>query len=129
VPDRCGPMLLTHDHAELHQTWMRDASTGKYHLDVFREPHDGDQWICRRDPSISMPYAKVIEIGEAGIPYLIPEAVLLFKAESKRPKDSGDFARVLPLLPDHRVARLWDWLIGTHPDHEWLVELAERNRE
>jgi hypothetical protein len=39
-----------------HQTWLRDAATGHYHLDVFREPHDGHSWICRRDHTIVLDY-------------------------------------------------------------------------
>jgi hypothetical protein len=35
-----------------HQTWARERATGKWRFDVFREPHDGDIWICRRDPRI-----------------------------------------------------------------------------
>ncbi|MFI1919114.1 hypothetical protein [Nocardia sp. NPDC020380] len=111
------------DQPELHQTWLRDISTGSYHLDVFREPHAGDQWICRRDPSITLPYAELIEIGDAGIPYVIPEVTLLFKAKAHRPKDNSDFARVIPLLPDHRITRLAEWLGRVHPGHEWLAAL------
>ncbi len=32
--------------AAVHQTWLRDPATGNYLVDVFREPHDGDTWIC-----------------------------------------------------------------------------------
>lgn len=118
------PYADAHRHPELSQTWMRDPSTGYYHLDVFREPHAGDQWIYRRDPSLTIPYSELIETGEAGIPYLIPEVALLFKAHANRPKDDGDFARVLPLLPDHRIARLSQWLTRFYPQHEWLAELT-----
>lgn len=32
--------------------------TGNYLLDVFREPHDGDTWVCRRDQTIRLPVAR-----------------------------------------------------------------------
>ncbi|WP_153409877.1 nucleotidyltransferase domain-containing protein [Nocardia macrotermitis] len=114
------------DHPELHQTWLRDPATGKYHLDVFREPHDGDRWICRRDNAITLPYTELIETGPGGVPYVIPEVVLLFKAKARRAKDDGDFARTLPLLSRHRVARLSEWLARVHPGHAWLAALAAR---
>ncbi|WP_225730546.1 MULTISPECIES: nucleotidyltransferase domain-containing protein [unclassified Nocardia] len=114
------------DHPELHQTWLRDPATGEYHLDVFREPHDGDRWICRRDNTITLPYAELIETGPAGIPYVIPEVALLFKARARRPKDDGDFARILPLLNDYRAARLSEWLTRLYPGHAWLPALARR---
>ncbi|APE34049.1 hypothetical protein BOX37_08740 [Nocardia mangyaensis] len=109
---------------ELHQTWLRDPFTGTYHLDVFREPHDGDTWICRRDPSITLPYSQLILTSSARIPYLIPEVVLLFKAKAHRPKDDTDFHRVLPLLPPTRLARLNTWLAKVHPGHPWLTRIA-----
>lgn len=120
---RVWPYADVADHPELHQTWLRDPATNRFHLDVFREPHDGDRWICRRDPSITLPFTELIEIGNAGIPYVIPEVTLLFKAKAHRPKDNSDFARVIPLLPDHRIARLAQWLDRVHPGHEWLAAL------
>jgi hypothetical protein len=49
--------------AAVHQTWIRDPATGNYLLDVFREPHDGDTWICRRDETIRLPYSDIIRSG------------------------------------------------------------------
>jgi hypothetical protein len=43
--------------AATHQTWLRDPATGNYLLDVFREPHDGDTWICRRTRQSGFPTA------------------------------------------------------------------------
>ncbi|MGH3130634.1 MAG: hypothetical protein ACRDNX_07440 [Gaiellaceae bacterium] len=51
-------------------------ATGLWRLDVFREPSDGDTWICRRDERIRLPYGEVIERTEDGIPYARPEIVL-----------------------------------------------------
>ena len=52
----------------MHQTWAQDPRTQTYHLDVFREPSDGDVWVCRRDDTIRRPYADVIRTTEDGIP-------------------------------------------------------------
>ncbi|MCX5207855.1 hypothetical protein OG689_00715 [Kitasatospora sp. NBC_00240] len=106
-----------------HQTWLRDPSTGEYLVDVFREPHDGPLWICRRDPSIRLPYTEVVERSPDGIPYLAPELVLLFKAKGDRAKDRLDFTATLPLLDATRRARLADLLGRAHPGHPWLAEL------
>ncbi|MFE4976426.1 nucleotidyltransferase domain-containing protein [Kitasatospora sp. NPDC056651] len=114
--------------AATHQTWMRDRASGRFLLDVFREPHDGGTWICRRDESLRLPYEAVIERTADGIPYLAPELVLLFKAKATRPKDRADFANVLPLLGGSRRDALRGWLERIHPGHPWLVELAGRPR-
>jgi hypothetical protein len=93
------------------QTWGRDES-GKYRVDVFRDPHDGDTWICRRDPTITRPYAQVIRRSAQDVPYMAPEIVLLFKAKHARDKDTADLGHCLPLLtPTERI---------------WLVEAIER---
>jgi hypothetical protein len=103
-----------------HQTWVREPDTGVYRLDVFREPHDGDIWICRRDPRIRLPYAWIVHRTADGIPYLAPEIVLLFKAKATRPHDEADLDRALPRLDDRRRAWL-RWAVGrVHPGHPWL---------
>jgi hypothetical protein len=107
-----------------HQTWVREPDTGVWRLDVFREPSDGDTWICRRDESIRLPYSEVTEHTEGGIPYGRPEIVLLFKAKhSQLEKNELDFADTLPHLDAERRAWLVAALARVHPGHEWLDAL------
>ncbi|MFH9203128.1 nucleotidyltransferase domain-containing protein [Streptomyces anulatus] len=109
--------------AAVHQTWLRDPATGNYLLDVFREPHDGDTWICRRDETIRLPYSEIVHHTQEGIPYLAPELVLLFKAKHARPKDRRDFDATVPLLPGAQRATLEELLARVHPGHAWLTDL------
>lgn len=105
---------------EHHQTWALERASRRWRLDVFREPADGDSWVCRRDRSIRRPYAEVRELSADGIPYLVLEIVLLFKAKGARPKDEADLARVLPLLAEPRRRWLASALARVHPGHPWL---------
>ena len=105
------------------QTWGRDPRSGIYHLDVFREPHDGGTWICRRDESIRRPYETVIMRSADGVPYLAPEIVLLFKAKHCLPKDLRDFAGALPVISPASREWLAAALRQVHPDHTWLASL------
>ncbi len=115
--------------AATHQTWLRDPATGNYLLDVFREPHDGDTWICRRDERIRLPYSDVIHHTRDGIPYLVPELVLLFKAKHLRGKDQTDFDATVPhLTPDQRET-LTELLTRVHPGHPWLAALQAGPRQ
>ncbi|MER5726780.1 hypothetical protein ABT084_00250 [Streptomyces sp. NPDC002138] len=115
---------LTPEVADLtHQTWLRDPSTGNFLVDVFREPHDGPTWICRRDPSIRLPYADVVRRTPDGIPYLAPELALLFKAKATRPKDQRDFDGALALMDDRQRRTLAGLLARAHPGHVWLTTL------
>ena len=107
-----------------HQTWVLDPEAGVWRFDVFREPSDGDTWICRRDARIRMPYSQVIERTGDGIPYGRPEIVLLYKAKHTRPKDDADFEAVLPLLEPARRRWLADSLELVHPGHRWLAAIG-----
>ncbi len=107
------------------QTWGRD-SRGAFVVDLFRDVHDGDTWICKRETSIRRPYAELVRRTDDGIPYMAPEVVLLFKAKHAREKDVADLERCLPLLTDGEVAWLADGIARIHPGHDWLARLADR---
>ena len=125
VPDRgrVRPLAAAADDLDLHQTWARDPATGHWRLDVFREPSDGETWICRRDERIRLPYRDVIERTEDGIPFARPEIVLLFKAKSVRAKDEDDLAAVLPRLEPARRRWLAEVIGLVHPGHPWLERI------
>jgi hypothetical protein len=107
----------------MHQTWFREPSTGIYRVDVFREPHDGDVWICRRDATIRAPYAQIVHRTPDGIPYLAPQIVLLFKAKWARDKDQADFAALLSRLSAAQRTWLRAALSQVHPAHAWIERL------
>jgi len=107
-----------------HQTWVLEPESGRWRLDIFREPSADGQWVCRRDERIRLPYDQVILHTSSGIPYGRPEIALLFKAKAGRPKDGADFANVLPLLADESRHWLADGLRIVAPDHPWIGELA-----
>jgi len=107
-----------------HQTWALDRAAGRWRFDVFREPHDGDVWICRRDTRIRRPYAELIRRDASGLPFLAPEVALLFKAKAPRDKDRADFTGTLPLLDTDQRRWLADAITLVHPDHPWRIDLA-----
>jgi hypothetical protein len=108
-----------------HQTWVLERGADVWRMDVFREPADGDTWICRRDESIRLPYDRLIERTDDGIPYARPEVILLFKAKHAHwSKNAGDLAAALPLLEAERRRWLADALQLVHPGHRWLDEIG-----
>lgn len=104
------------------QTWFREPATDVYRLDVFRDPHEGDEWICRRDARIRRPYDEVVRRTDDGMPYMAPEVALLFKAKHRRGKDEADFRGAAPLLEPGARAWLCDALALVHPGHPWIDE-------
>jgi len=109
--------------ADHFQTWLREPETGLYRLDVFREPTSAGRWVCRRDTSISLSYDELILRSPDGVPYVVPEVALLFKAKHLRPKDQIDFRAVLPSMPHMRRTRLHGWFSRIHPGHPWIDAL------
>ena len=108
-----------------HQTWALDRAARVWRLDVFREPHDGDTWICRRDERIRRPYADIIRRTASGIPYLAPEVNLLFKAKGPRPKDEADLRTVLPHLDGEQRAWLSEALMLVYGEgHPWRTAVS-----
>jgi Aminoglycoside-2''-adenylyltransferase len=106
-----------------HQTWVRDPATGRWRLDIFRDPWDGDSWTFRRDPRIRLPSTSLVSRTSDGIPFAKPEVVLLFKASDARPKDESDFEAVVPHLGEHQRMWLREALALAYPGHRWLVPL------
>ena len=128
-PQEATPLEQARDRLdETHQTWVREPATGLWRFDLFREPSEGDTWICRRDASIRMPYSELIQWSN-GIPYGRPEVILLYKAKhAERERDQGDFAELLPLLEPERRRWLAEALELVHPGHKWLAELVGSRR-
>lgn len=105
------------------QTWGLDRAAEAWRVDVFREPSDGDDWVCRRDDSIRVAWPDLLEQTPDRIPFVRPDVVLLFKAKNVRPKDQEDFDVVAPRLGRGRRAWLRAALERVHPGHAWLDRL------
>ncbi len=103
--------------------WLREEADGPWRFEVMLAASEGDRWLYRRDPSVSLPLAGVGGVTVDGIPYLRPEVVLLFKARTTRPRDEQDFAAALPLMDG--ISREWlrRALETAHPGHPWAGRL------
>ena len=110
-----------------HQTWGLDRAARVWRVDVFREPSDGDTWVCRRDESIRFDGGGHIERTADGIPYGRPELTLLFKAKHTREKDEDDLEAVLAVLEPERRRYLGELLATVHPGHPWIERCARED--
>lgn len=103
--------------------WCRPAPEAPWALQVMFARAEGELWRYRRHQEITLPLDAIGLRTESGIPYLIPEIQLLYKARGRRPKDEADFALIRPLLSaDQR-----DWLAAalraSDPHNPWLTSL------
>jgi hypothetical protein len=106
-----------------HQVWVLDPRANEWRVDVMLEPGDDETWVFRRDARVRAVLADVRSVRD-GVPYLAPEAVLLFKAKYLRAKDEADFAACRP----HMTAGARGWLAAAlsivHPSHRWIAQLG-----
>jgi len=108
---------------EKHQTWLADPTAQTWLMDAMLQEGDAETWVCRRNPALVTPRDRMIGKTRYGVPYLKPEAVLLFKAKQTRPKDEADFVSAVPRMDGAARAWLKDALTQTHPAHHWIARL------
>jgi hypothetical protein len=112
--------LLEHPVHEIH---AYRVSKKPSNLEFLLEETSGEEWRFRRNPAIEMPISKISMISNNGIPFLIPEIVLLYKSTDKNSHDQGFVDKVLEML--NTAAR--DWLRSAiekcHPEHPWLTNI------
>jgi hypothetical protein len=109
--------------SDVWQLWGADIAAGHWRVDMMIERGTPDTWVYKRNPSIRLPRATAIRKCPAGISYLAPVLVLLFKAKHCREKDDFDFQAALPNLDVNEKAALCRWLEQLHPDHVWITAL------
>jgi len=109
------------------QIWCQDTVARRWRVDMMIEPGTPDTWIYKRDASIALPRAEMVDTTAEGIPYLKPAAILLFKAKYQRPKDEADFENASAKL----TAAERDWLKACldaiHPGHDWAKRLCRHS--
>ena len=108
----------------LHGVWVRPASGAPWLCEFLLNEHDGQEWVYRRNPAVRKPLAEVGAVASAGgVPILVPEIVLLYKAHELTEKDEADFRSALPHLTRSRKAWLLRALDETTPDRPWTRRL------
>ena len=98
------------------------ASQQGFSLDILLNDRSGDDWILSHQPRISRPLRNGVQQSPWGLPTVIPEVLLFFKASELRRRDKLDFLALLPhLTPEQR-----DWLRSAISlvGHPWLSQLS-----
>jgi hypothetical protein len=113
--------------ADLWQLWGADVTARRWRVDMMIERGPPDVWVYKRDPSVRLPRGAAIRQSRAGISYLAPIIVLLFKAKHCREKDQRDFRTALPYLNPYEKADLRHWLKRLYPGHRWIPALRPRS--
>ena len=106
---------------DFRQIWIRRDPDGPWRLDLaLADTHQG-RWVCKRDPTLTLPVGDIGLRTADGIPYLRPELALLFKAKLNRSQDRADFADLRPKLDPAARDRLIRHLRHVQPESPWLT--------
>jgi GrpB-like predicted nucleotidyltransferase (UPF0157 family) len=96
-------------------------------IDILLTDFSNGIWHYRRNPIIMRARERMALTSEAGIPFLAPELVLLFKSQNTsgkdRSKDQRDFEQTWQKLEPERRAWLRWALVATDPEHAWLERM------
>ncbi|MFA5877221.1 MAG: amino acid transporter [Candidatus Paceibacterota bacterium] len=104
--------------------WCKQEEQKGWAFEFLLTESNEDHWQSRRDPSITLPLNKIGTTTASGIPYVLPEIVLSYKAKERGlEKDQDDFNKVLPLLNEKQRGWLKQTLEITNPGHAWLRHL------
>jgi hypothetical protein len=110
---------------------LDDPAEQGFGLDIQVNERSGGDWIISREPRIALPLSKGIRHSRWGLPTVVPEILLLYKAGATpasgldwlRRRDKLDLLALLPNLS----AQQRDWLrdgialVG----HPWLALLSQ----
>jgi hypothetical protein len=93
-----------------------------FSLDIQLNDRSGDDWILSRQPRISLPLRNAVHQSPWGLPTVVPEVLLFFKALELRRRDKLDFLALLPDLTQEQR----DWLRSAISlvGHPWLSQLS-----
>ena len=105
------------------QIWVRRDAGSPWVMDVPVTPNADGLWQNKKLADHVAPLDEVTWRDDAGVRYLNPEIVLMFKARLDRTEDRRDRDRALPLLDDGQRAWLADAVGTLFPDHDWLPQI------
>lgn len=119
--------LPAHIHArrdigEVMPARVDAAAEQGFSLDIQFNDQSGDDWILSGQPRLSIPLGNGVQQSPWGLPTVVPEVLLFFKARELRRRDKLDFLALLPsLTQDQR-----DWLRSAISlvGHPWLSQLS-----
>lgn len=93
--------------AGVHDIWCRPGPRQPFRIQIMLDESSGEDWVSRRDQRIRRCIDSLGSATADGIPYLVPDIQLFYKAKApRRAKDEADFTAALVVL--------------TGPQRHWL---------
>jgi len=94
-------------------------------FEIFLNECSERDWISRRHAGVARRLGEAVMISAIGIPFLVPEIQLLFKAKYRRAKDEADFNFAVRRMSGMQKKWLARVLGEHHEGHGWIAALDE----
>lgn len=107
----------------VHEIHCFHETNDSQNFEVLLNESNADKWIYRRDEEVTKLINEVYSTTRAGIKFLRPEIVLLYKSKNPRARDEYDFASVVKRLDDESKKWLRNALAICDSKHNWLQKL------
>jgi hypothetical protein len=128
--------LPAHIHASLDQdavsAWVSNpgarVDTDAFKLEIVIDERSGNDFVLSRQPSLTVPLSQGTRESPWGVPTLMPELLLFYKATAYpdlRPHDELDFEALLPHLDEGRRHWLGEAVSLICPGHVWLPRIIK----
>ncbi len=109
---------------DLHVIWCRPAPGQAWAFELLLNDHNDSDWLFRRNHNVRMALSDIGWTTRDGLPCLVPEIVLLYKAKALRETDEADLRNCLPVMTASARSWLAEAVASTHgPNHPWLKEI------
>lgn len=92
-------------------------------IEILLNESNETDWLYRRNQKIRLSLAKVCLESSAGVKFLCPEVVLLYKSKNPRAKDEQDFQAVVKYLDAEQKEWLKDAIKVCNSEHRWIRSL------
>jgi hypothetical protein len=99
-----------------------------FELEILLNERSRRAWVLNREPSVSLPLHRCARQSAWGLPTVVPEVILFYKATAyfgledikERPQDKADFVALRPHLDEAQVSWLREAIARVQPAHPWL---------
>ncbi len=109
---------------DVHDVWCRPGPSEPWRIQIMLDEAEGGACVSRRNSRVRRALAQVGALSGEGVPYLVPEVQLFYKAGRPRPKDELDFAAALPVLDDAQRRWLAESIAEAYGRHPWSDRLG-----
>jgi len=106
-----------------HEIYCFNEAATPPQIEVLLNESNEIEWLYRRNQQVRLPLAKCVLESKAGMKFLCPEIVLLYKSKNPGTKDERDFQTVIKYLDVERKEWLKYAISTCDSGHRWLQSL------